>query len=1415
MAEDMTYTEGGEEREDARTRSRAATIFRWIGLVFLGLIILVVLLLALLDTGPGRRFIVSQVDGMTLESGLQIELSGLDGSIYSGVIVENLQLSDLRGTFLTVPEARLDWHPFALIGNHVDVDALIVPAARLERLPELRPSDDPDAPLLPQIDIDIDKLEIGRLVLGEEISGAERILSAAGEAHIADGRAQVDLDVRTIGAGTTGGGDRLSFVLDAVPEENELDLDLQLTAPANGLVASLLGLQDTLVVEAGGEGSWEAWDGALVAALGGQRIADVDIGARSGTFRLEGPLQIGVFTDNEILSRLAGPQSVIDLTAVVDDGAADLDLGFRSAALVLEGGGTLDTEASELEGMEFAFQLLQPFAINEILSGQNVAGSVAISGPTSQPQIDYRVNAATLSASTTTFERLTATGRIDVGENAILIPVNARAARISGLPDLLAQLMTGVLVDATFVVADGQMAAREIGIRSDKLNAQASLFVDLSDSSYRGAVQGRAPGFVFAPFGVFDARADIRYNSLPGGAFALTGPIRAESRRIDNALLERLAGGSATVTGNLLAPGTGVYGLTDMQIDGPEIDATGFAKLLPSGELDVYLAGTSEAYGPFTADISGTADAPQIDITAASPSLGLPFENVVAQVRGTPAGYEITATGDTQFGPASAELLFRSEGEASVIEVRRVELANIVAEGELRQTPAGPFAGQLSLSGNGLGGAITLAERNGFQVASIDVNGRNVSLPGEAQLSIGRLLVDMDVALTETVPVVEGTAQVANLAYGSFRVQRARAAFDYENERGAARIVAEGSTPTPYEIALNSRFTASQIVAAINGEVSGEEFRTAEPLRVSIDEGTYTLAPARIRLRGGEVELAARYGEGLYVQSRFEDFALDILNTFAPGAGFSGNASGSFDWTQESADIFPEADMRLVLDDFRRSGAVAVSQPIDAEIAGTLDARGGNLSGVIKERGRNVGRVRASLSPLSQAAGSWQERLLNSPLGGGLRYNGPAGALFSFSGLAGQALTGQIAIAADFDGRVDAPRVTGRVRSESLTYENEIYGTRITELALLGRFTNDSLLIEQLQGRAGDGTVSASGSVSLSAADEYPIDIDLTFDNAQLADADNIAARVSGTLDIVNGPNRPASISGDLTIPEARYQLIRSGEEGVVDLAGVRRESGNLQTVEEAAGGEEEDEAAPPSIWQLDIDVSADNRIFVSGMGLESEWEAAFNIGGTATDYRVGGNVELIRGTLGFANQRFELTRGTIELLRGEEINPAIDIRAETDIGGVTAIIAISGRAMDPQIEFTSNPARPEEEVLSLILFGGPPSELGAIEAVQLAASLNSLRGSGGGGLNPLGELRQATGIDRLRVLGGDEATGRGTALAAGTYLGDDVYLEVITDARGFTATQIEIALTRAFSVLSSVSTFGGQGAAVRYSKDY
>jgi translocation and assembly module TamB len=452
--------------------------------------------------------------------------------------------------------------------------------------------------------------------------------------------------------------------------------------------------------------------------------------------------------------------------------------------------------------------------------------------------------------------------------------------------------------------------------------------------------------------------------------------------------------------------------------------------------------------------------------------------------------------------------------------------------------------------------------------------------------------------------------------------------------------------------------------------------------------------------------------------------------------------------------------------------------------------------------------VQARLQPLGPAAGSWMTRLMAAPLAGGIRYNGPADVPMSFANLPGHQLTGPIGIAADFSGRVQAPQFTGVVRASNLTYQNETYGTRITNLAIDGRFDASRLEIVRLSGRAGNGTVEGQGSIGLASSAGFPIDLRLQFQNARLARSDDLGAVATGNLHIVNN-REGASITGTLDLGEVRYQIVRQAAAEVPQLAGVRRRGEPLRPP-----NEQNAEQGVPSIWRLDIRLNANNRVYVSGMGLESEWRADLRVQGTTATPAIVGEVDLIRGNLGLAGRRFRLTQGHVVFPGDRPPNPQIDLSATSDIEGVTVGIVVTGRSNNPQIAFTSSPGLPQDEIVSRILFGSSVTQISALQAVQLAASLNDLRGSGGG-LNPLGRLRSATGIDRLRLIEADSATGRGTAVAAGMYLSDDIYVEIVTDAKGFTATQLEISLSRTLSLLSQFSSNSSNNVSIRYHRDY
>ena len=244
---------------------------------------------------------------------------------------------------------------------------------------------------------------------------------------------------------------------------------------------------------------------------------------------------------------------------------------------------------------------------------------------------------------------------------------------------------------------------------------------------------------------------------------------------------------------------------------------------------------------------------------------------------------------------------------------------------------------------------------------------------------------------------------------------------------------------------------------------------------------------------------------------------------------------------------------------------------------------------------------------------------------------------------------------------------------------------------------------------------------------------------------------------------------------------------------------------------------APPRAqamaWRFMIDAAGDNRVNVRGLGLDSEWGADIRLRGTTAAPAIQGRADLVRGGYQFAGRRFELNHGHIIFDGGSPPNPRLDIEAEASVTGLTARVQVSGTSYKPEIAFTSTPAMPEEEVLSRLLFGSSITGISAPEALQLGAALASLRG--GGGLDPLNKLRAAIGLDRLRIVSADAATGRGTGVAAGKYLGRRLYAEMISDGRGYSATNLEFRVTNWLSILSSVSTIGRQSVNVKISKDY
>ncbi|SKB91838.1 translocation/assembly module TamB domain-containing protein [Sphingopyxis flava] len=1410
MAEDAPFdAEDGAPAATANPWPRR--IARWVGIAVLGLLALLALFLVGLNSDAGRRFVVTQIEKYEFENGMRIGIGRLDGSLYGAMIVRDFSLSDTKGRFLTSPELRIDWRPFAFLSNHVDVRSATAKLINVQRLPEFRPVPDTGEPLLPDIDIDVAKLEVDRIVFAPAVAGERQEARLSGKIAIADRRAQVTADAETIGANAK--GDTLKLLLDAVPEQNRLAMTLDLRAPAGGVLAAMGGFTEPLTAKLDGRGDWKAWNGNLTANLGASPLARIALTARDGDFAVKGEAQPSRLLTGASAG-LFGPQTDIDLKARLAERKADLDGRLSSEAFRLGISGGVDLGTNRYDDLHLAFVLLRPGAVAPAVRGSGVRASAKLNGSFALPTVEYQANAAVLAVNDIVVEALSLSGKARVDADQILVPVAGRAARIRGLDTVAGGTLAAVRLDGDLAYAEGRILSDNLRLRSPRIDAKAIIVADLNKGFYTGAIDGRVNNYRIESVGLFniDTRMDLK--TEPRGGWAIAGRVRARSTQLFNSGVRDLLGGNAVTSADVRYGTDGIVRFSNLRLSAPRLRVTGGqGSYAPDGRIRLAARAQSADYGPLGVEVAGTVSDPRAVLRAERPGLGIGLANLEARLNGAPNGYRLAATGDTDYGPLSADVVLLTATGPLTIDVERADLSGIVMQGRLVQSAAGPFVGRLDAAGQGLGGLVRLSAAGQYQAAAINVRANNVTLPGSAQLRVGSAVVDADVTLYDQ-PRVIADIQLASTRFREVDIAVGRVKIDYQDGRGKAQALVEGVSGVPFRVAVNADLQPELWRASVQGRAAGIALKTASPARIIPGADGYELLPTTIDLgRGSSARLAGRFGEGIMLQSRLDRVNMTLLNAVYPDMGLGGRASGSLDFEQASADAFPRADARLTINNFTRTTAATVSEPVDINFAGKLLADGGEARAVIRKRGSVIGRLQASLRPLGPGAGPWTTRLSAAPLSGGVRYNGPAETLFSFVGTGEQRLSGPIALAADFSCRVADPCLNGVVRGNSMVYENLAYGTRLTNIATNGRFTGNRLEIEQFTASAGDGSISANGFVSLAAADGYPMKIEATLDNARLARSDNIGARATGNLTLEKVKGQAALLSGSLMLPETRYRIVREGAAQVPVLTGVRRKppAGRQRISGEglaAVGGSLFD------LIRLDIRLRAPDQIYVSGMGLESEWQADVTLQGTTEAPRVTGEIDLVRGTLGFAGRSFDLEEGKVTFPTGDAYDPSIRLLASDTIEEVTVNVAVSGRAMNPQINFSSVPGLPQDEIVSRILFGDSITTLSPLQAVQLASSLNALR-SGGGGLSPLGALQSATGIDRLRLLGPDDTQGRGTALAAGQYISNDIYLEVITDARGYTATQLEISLSRALSLLSQAGGSGQSNLSIRYRKDY
>ncbi len=186
------------------------------------------------------------------------------------------------------------------------------------------------------------------------------------------------------------------------------------------------------------------------------------------------------------------------------------------------------------------------------------------------------------------------------------------------------------------------------------------------------------------------------------------------------------------------------------------------------------------------------------------------LNNLQARIVGRNGAYAVNASGGTNYGPFTADVLV-STGRQLAVDVRSLVFAGINATGRVVQTAAGPFAGALQFAGQGINGRVQLADQGGNQRADIAARAYNARVPGAVDFTIGRAIVNASLVMVPGAPQIVADAQLADTRYGEVVIQSSRAKLNYAGGRGTAQAVLTGSSSIPFNVALNAQLAPNSI----------------------------------------------------------------------------------------------------------------------------------------------------------------------------------------------------------------------------------------------------------------------------------------------------------------------------------------------------------------------------------------------------------------------------------------------------------------------------------------------------------------------------------------------------------------------------------------------------------------------------
>jgi translocation and assembly module TamB len=319
--------------------------------------------------------------------------------------------------------------------------------------------------------------------------------------------------------------------------------------------------------------------------------------------------------------------------------------------------------------------------------------------------------------------------------------------------------------------------------------------------------------------------------------------------------------------------------------------------------------------------------------------------------------------------------------------------------------------------------------------------------------------------------------------------------------------------------------------------------------------------------------------------------------------------------------------------------------------------------------------------------------------------------------------------------------------------------------------------------------------------------------------------QASPTVDIAFGGDllRP-SVKGSIVIERALLRLPEM-KESLHDVHGdallwaaVDSFHAATDTTEAGKGGPASLETDEPEGFRgldIDVTVSIPNSFRIESERMNLELEGDLRIRQEGDRPTITGELKPTKGRLSFMGRYFEIQRGSVFFYGDDEMNPSFDLSLKARVTDIDIFINLTGTALEPEIELTSNPVRSESDIMSLLLFGQTMSDLDGSQSNLLQQRTTEvLLVYGAAKLE--GEMSKRLGVDMFTF---EQSTRdpNETALTVGKYLNTRTMLKYeqgLENTANFLI-NLEYQLTSRFKIETFIDQSQETGLEINWSKEY